>query len=605
MIDTNYRIVLGSLRYKSAPDVDFMINTPLNTTSKDYLEFDRNLGIDLSQVFDDERQKSTIIRPATKITYIMNNTYSGITNYSPYQNYLYYVNEESYSVVQNANPGTTIYWGGFPQYNEFDLIRIDNEFSGYTSFPNEHIQFVTKSASSYNWNFFISYAYENDPNKALRIRNPNPQDWIAKDGIPFQIDVSTAAGSNLVTFKCQMKHGVTVGEYIQLLDPFGVPYLINGEDIFQVYSLGNGLFQSEEYYINIFNYGFASVNIGNVGTLKRIIDINNSGETISKYYVRKHKILTNVEDAVIVKAGFENNIFSSIRKFENRVYTPNNVSRVSTKEGNQSYSLTFSRDIDISKLLDNQKRPITELFFTIVHVGRFGWFYQDTLNRLPLNPNASLIKEGWEFNLQLWKPPFPPNSPLQPSAWWRLAETASYPNLPSANFYTRTQLGNTYTFYYNNSLKSGDTIYGDFCEWNDFDQTERVISEYVHKIYYNQNNFDIISGSQFSSSNPFGFYYKPHSPITIRVYSDYIEEGARETVSEIPDYAYYSQYRRSFRWRDLYTYGFIDENLNGVDYPFINGVHHPYKNTIFRLVPEGTNSPEFFITEDPIIDGCE
>ena len=40
--------------------------------------------------------------------------------------------------------------------------------------------------------------------------------------------------------------------------------------------------------------------------------------------------------------------------------------------------------------------------------------------------------------------------------------------------YTLTS-GETKTFYYNLDLKIGDTIDGDFCEWNDYEQIERVV----------------------------------------------------------------------------------------------------------------------------------
>jgi hypothetical protein len=91
-IDT--RVVLGSLRYKSAPDTNLMFNVPLVQTNKENIEFDRNINIDLQQVFDDERQKSDTFRPVCKFSLLFNNSYSGSTNYPPLENNLYYVNAE-------------------------------------------------------------------------------------------------------------------------------------------------------------------------------------------------------------------------------------------------------------------------------------------------------------------------------------------------------------------------------------------------------------------------------------------------------------------------------------------------------------------------------
>ena len=68
---------------------------------------------------------------------------------------------------------------------------------------------------------------------------------------------------------------------------------------------------------------------------------------------------------------------------------------------------------------------------------------------------------------------------------------------------------------------------------------------------------------------------------------------------------------QSFRWRDLYTYGFIDNLGRGVDYPFLNNSQYPFQDTIFRIIPDnfdfnlnsiltGVNIPY-----DPTIDECE
>jgi len=611
MIESNdTRIVLGSLRYKSAPDTDSILNASLEQSKRQYIQYDRNLNVDLAQVFDDERQRSTTFRPAAKITFLMENSYTGITDYIPYEYNLYYINEESYATIQNANPGLNIFWGGFPQYSEFDLIRSDNNIIGYTSFPSQHVDFVSKSSTTYNWGFYLSYAFKNDENKVLKYNFPALRSWVAKNGIPFEIVNLVSNGSNLISFKCPVKHGMSAGEYVEVLRPNGTPFLYNGDYVYQIYSLGDGVFGNEDYYVNIYNYGFLSTyGPGITGTIRRIIDINNSGETKSKYYVREHKILTTIDDQILTNAGFDWNVFNTNRKFENRVYTPNNVSRVATKEGNQSYNLTFAKDIDISKLKDNLNRPITELHITASHRGYFGWFYEDYLNRLPLNPNTtSLVKEGWEFNLPTYDLNILGNIYNVPSNWWRLDRLESYSNVPLSSSYSKTQLGQTYTFFYNLPLNTGDTLYGDFCEWNDYDQKERVISDYYHKIYYNSRNFNILPPlSPYPEPvNPYGFYFKVHHPIILRDYSDYIEEGEKEKVSEIPDYAYYSQYRRNFRWRDIYTYGFIDNVGNGVDYPFLNGIHHPFKYLVFRLIPEGTNLPNpYQLIQDPTQDDCE
>ena len=67
-IDT--KIVLGSKRYQSAIDTDLLIEVPLNNTQKELDEFDRSNVVSLAQIFDDERQESTIFRPICKYSLI-------------------------------------------------------------------------------------------------------------------------------------------------------------------------------------------------------------------------------------------------------------------------------------------------------------------------------------------------------------------------------------------------------------------------------------------------------------------------------------------------------------------------------------------------------
>jgi hypothetical protein len=223
----------------------------------------------------------------------------------------------------------------------------------------------------------------------------------------------------------------------------------------------------------------------------------------------------------------------------------------------------------------------------------------------------SVLREGHDFNMPTYTANTAGTTSTQPSNWWHVTNIDSYTKIPYKTWSKIDPDFGILTFIYNESLKSGDTISGPFCEWNDFDQKERVISDYVHKIYYNHMLFNTIDNVNSRVEKPYGYYYHPHTPLTIRVFSDYIEEGVNVKTNtyptnDIPQYSFYSKFRGAFRWRDIYTYGYIDQQGNGVDYPFLNGIHHPYKNTIFRLIPEGSNFFEqIYVIEDPISDDCE
>jgi len=592
-IDT--RVVLGSLRYKSAPDTTLGFKVPFIQTFKENVEFDRSINISLEQVYDDERQASTTFRPTGKFTLLFKNSYSGFTNYTPFENNLYYLNEEAATISQCQTSPQTVSWTGLPQYNEFDFVRTDYNIVGYTQPPNNHITFISKSASTYNWNFFMSYAYENDYNKYMEAIEPKSGQllqWTCGDGIPFVVFNTTYKGLDIVALRCPVKHGMLVGEFVKL------SFNYFGTDTFQVYSLGDGASGSDEYVVNIINVGFLGGTFSNgvEGTFKRIIDINNPNDTTSEYYVRKHKILTNSGDAVMVNAGFDLNIFGDSKKYESSGYTPNQTARVSIKEGSQCYTLTFNTDINISPLLDNQKRPITELFFTTMWKGYFGLMF----GRKKSNGVDYIgLKQGYEFNLPLIG--------SQPSPWWDGFNSDSDTPFPVDVY--NTNMGNTggpnggpIPFTYIRSLKKDDVLDGDFCEWNDSEQYERVVSNLFHKFTFNRYMFSM---DQVPTTNPFGYYYQPHTPIKLRVYSDYIESGDKRFVVDVPDYSYFSEKDNQFIWRDIYPYGFIDSSGLGITYPFMNGTHYPYQDIIFRIIPEGTNYKEQILINDPVIDPCE
>lgn len=580
-IDNETRIILGSLRNKVSPNVDMLSNITLEQTQRENIEFDRTADVNLQQLYINEREASQIFRPTCKFSFIFKNNYVGSTNYTPFKNNMFYANAIQNAVTATVNPNLP--WDGYPQYFEFDFIRTDNNNPGYTQPPNNHLTFVNKSATTYNWTHYMSYAYDNNPNKQLEAvdqQTTTSWSWVASDGIPFIIVVGSNDNTRVISFRCVMPHGLNIGDYVYLsFDYFG-------DQLFLVSSLGDTGFGSEEYIFNIDNIGYigTTFNQGVTGTFKKVLDDANSGETMSTYYVRRHKILTSSDNAVLVKAGFEQNIFTSKSKLEPAVLTPNNLVRTSVKEGNQSYTLTFNSDIDITGLIDNQKRPLSELYFTTIWKGYFGW----------TNP----LKEGFTFNLPLVN--------NEPSPWWDINNVSSDANLPIGIYFSQTTppVG---PFVYNENLQIGDIVDGDYCEFNAYNQEERVISNILHKFTFNSTYFNLTGNTTSNNTNQLGYYYQPHKTVVIRRFSDYIEEGDAQLIVGVPNYSFYSNLSNSFRWRDLYPFGFIDASGIGVDFPFINGKHYPFVENIFRLIPEGSQIGNQFINEiaEPTIDECE
>lgn len=557
----------GSKRFKGNSDKDMFLQVPFKSTQKNYTQGDRTVLLNLAQRFDDERQASNRIRISGKLTNIINNSVSGKTTYTPFLNDLYYLNPES-SVVNNV-------WQGYPQYKEFTFVREEG-ISGHTTY-------VPKSASTYNWNMYVSYPFSSDTQQKISYTNSrfgiSVGETIISDGIPFVIKNRFFNGKPLITFYCALNHNLSIGEYVKL------NFSVNGKDTFAVFSVGDEYYNSEERVFSIYNVGYGNTNFldDSVGTFKRIIDIKNSGETTSKYYVRLHKLLTDGEEVDLVKGGFENTSFTTRRKLEYSGLTPNNVERISYKQGNQVFTFSFDRDIDITGIKDNNNKPLTNLFVTVINKGYMGWFNK------PYNQNSgSAIDIGWEFNFDS----------INEDTWWAHNSLSNKDNIPFDSYTIGAN-----TFYYNRTLSSGHIIKGDICEWNDYEQKETVISPIYHKYSFNPLLFQ----NNSSLEQPSGYAYKPHYDIPIKSFSDYVETGNRNEVDGIPTYSYYSENDRQWRWRDLYPYGFIDGDGVGVDTPFINNSHYPFKQILFLQTPILRNTEGIYYQDikQPIIDDCE
>ena len=562
-----YTLIPSGLRYKGAPSIDEELSITLRQQGLQITEYDRTQTFNLAQVFEDERQNCIVFRPSFKITYLYDNVYDGVTTYQPFEYNLYYTDPS-----KSKQSGI---WKGFPQYYEFDFYR--------PNVNDSHFSYKSKSAYTYNWMYYLTYPFKNDYEKELTYysSDDNNLSSVASQGIPFTIQRTTQNGNGLISFICIAPHGLTPGEYVEL----SLTY--RDSNIFQVYSLGNGKFESDVHVFNVFNIGYtgSTFNNGVEGTFKRVINPDNLEETKSKYYIKQYKFLTNIEDLAMTKAGFEKNVFNEDKKIEYSSITPNLVTRISQKNSSNTYDVTTNYDLDLVNLLDNQKRPINEISLTIVNKGYSGYFNQP-LNRIG-------IKQGWEFNLTKTTNP-----------WWDLNNETSNSNVLTSA-YTQTN-GSTKTFFYNLDLKKDDVMDGDFCEWNDYEQTERVVSPYYHKIKFNQNVFQ---STPDYTTNPPGYYYTPHNSMTLKVFSDYVETGELETIDATPSWAFYSTADEQFRWRDLYTYGYIDNLGRGVDYPFMNTAQYPYTSVVFRLIPEGINYNDNLDGSDvafkPLVDECE
>lgn len=590
----------GSLRYKRAPEIGLEITIPLSGKMKELDDFSITKEVDLPTVYDNERESSQIYIPLSKFQLIFSNEYKGVamtpTNiYNAFNNNLFYYNVEATKLLQ-VNSSTTIQWPGYPQYNEFSFIRTDNNTPGYTTGFGKHVDFKNSESSFYNWYYYMTYVSENSTttNLEYQFSSTNTVSWVPSEGLPYVMNlVQDFNGRTLWQFTCPCKHNLSIGEFVKLDGV--VLKTANGVDlgrdmIFEVYSLGDGTFKSSEKIFNILDVNFftnvnspTSFHDGQTGKFFRVLDRDNPIESQSKYYVRKHKVITKWNDAVVTNAGFEQNAFRTVKKFFSNDLTPNQNARIATKEDSQSYNISFNGSIDLSNYRDNQGRPITEIFVTIVNRGYFGYFH-------PISNGSKSLKRGWEFNIS-----------TTTNSWWERTNINSDVDLEIDSFTKNVGGGTVLQFNRMKNYNVGDLIDGDLCEWNEFTQEETILSKLYHKFVYNPSTFNI----GVDNFNPTGFYYRPFYRIKLKEYSDYVETGVLGETENVPDYSFFSRNNNSFFWRDIYTIGYIDANDRGVDYPFMNGRHYPYNNFIFRIIPEGTSDSTLYDIQTPLIDGCE
>jgi hypothetical protein len=353
-----------------------------------------------------------------------------------------------------------------------------------------------------------------------------------------------------------MDHGLGEGEFI-ILDDY--PYYVN--------SIGNEYYNSELFVVDILKSQIPSgtTTFNNAIVIgKRCIDSKNINETTSQYYVHKLKTLTNSEDYILDKAGFENQIFEHERKllFENAAQQ-NDV--LVERNRPETLLFDFKEPFVLTGLTNNLNYEPTELYLSILFRNGNGYFQYPP-------------KVGWKMNLH--------------NEWIDTHFSGTTKTLPPfesgmGSGYTFTNSGITFTS--GTTLPIGTILTGAFVEYNPYEMKERIISESYHRIanpttIFNYDQDDTQPGfSGATASNMFGVIYQPHHRVKVRELSPYTETSTSPDVDNIPQNARYFPNENLWKWRDVYDYGYIDDLGYGVDFPFMNNVHYVRNDINFYM----------------------
>ena len=363
-----------------------------------------------------------------------------------------------------------------------------------------------------NWELTISYPESTD--KTHQMVNGG---LLIIEALPA--DVSTR---NMVALGVASLHNLSIGDTVNISGTTGY----------------NGYY----FVIDLPPTGVISLN----SRMKKVV-----GGQESEYYFRKFKKiktrssnLIESDDYELYKLAFSKNIYDD-----------------------EITQFTFNEDIDISGLVDNLGRPLSELYLTMIKTDSDGLFSSVSsgietpfLTRLTTSnvnpylrviPSINRIHNGGAL-------PFPSHTPLE------------------------TQI-----------TISGNTFYGDLVEYNKFEVKETVLGEVSHRFNTLDretttpiNYVSVVGSPPITTSinlgpRQEGYFYKAHNLIKIREFSSYVEQGDENTEG-IPVYAENLNDGR-YLWRDLLEIGFNESSETILDYPFLNGCHYMYNNSCFTL----------------------
>jgi hypothetical protein len=563
-------IILPELRYHKAPAVDLSTRIGLETSEELLREGDRSIVLDLEEHFSYERAQSNKYKIYGKLRMIFRNMYEGDSNYQNLTEYLYL------SGAGDIGDNT-----GYIPYDEFAFIRRDtyrqdisipsvsgSTYGTYTptfSLPtkprNKHQNISNMDAPYHNWNLYMSYVYSGDTNYpmkytlsgATKVEGTNIITFTSGKGIPCRVE-TTATNYKLIT---PVPHGIGEDEFVIISSVSAV----SGKT-YSVSSLGDDKYNSSKYVINLNRQQFSGITLPTLITIKRCINDKNISGTTSTYYVHKHKILTPHTDYILDKAGFEVPIFEEEKKilFEDSV---GNNDVLVERNRPESLLYDFRNSFILTGLTNNLGYTPTEVYVTVLFKNGSGYFEYPP-------------KVGYRFHLH--------------DSWIDDHFSGTTTQETSLSGTSVTISGITFTS--GSTIPTGTILTGAFVEYNPYELKERIISEALHKIVHPTTIFDhsqdenVTGFSGATANNKMGLLYQPHYRVKLRQLSSYIETFNTNNILDLPDNARYFPDERLWKWRDLYDHGFVDDEGNGTDFPFVNGQHYVKTDFNFYFINE-------------------
>lgn len=497
-----------------------------------------NRILNVSDRFNQERENCTVYRLNGTISTIFSNVLfntTGINSYGyiltnplfrdrsyPSNNINFNDNEDlTYREALKLHIKDIDGWYGFKNpdnLSESLCLWTDME-------PNRELFSFAPSNSIKNWDITITYP-------AL-----SADTFMTQGGLLCVEILPVSVGNrDMIAIATPIKHGLLQGDTVRIT---GLSSPIYDGD-YQVIRIGldNGDLQNNYFVIDIDpNTG---VSIGVSSRMTRMV-----GSEPSIYYYRKFKKIQTINSVELNTDDYD-------------IY-PLNFSK--TLFNDKNYQFIINEDIDITNLVDNLGRPLSELYLTIIK----------TDGNQGDGPIFTSIKSGIEIpfigNVSLFQNSVPDI---------RRIHNGTTPN-------PHTPLDTSVSILDNE-------FYGDIVSYNRFEVKEIVLGEIRHQFNtFNRENGGIVidpstgdNEGSFDMGQRFeGNFYKPHYQIRLREFSNYIEQGDSSTIG-IPNYAVDLGDGR-WLWRDQLSLGFSDVSTTPLDYPFLNGCHYIHQNYLISL----------------------
>ena len=247
-MEENKKILLPSKKYAKAPDAELDLRINLDTSESLLRIGDKDIVLDVAELFDSERNKSVNYKIYGKLRMIFRNLYTGATNYD-------YLNERLYL----NSDGSDNDFRGSLSYDEFAFLRrdvyreVNMPTSGSTlgtftpniqiSGSTAHTTITPIQAPYHNWNLYLTYVDSHDTNYAMNytLSGNTFVSFVSGDGIPFRVSYGLVeTNATYYELTSPVQHGIKEGEFVT----------ISGTT-FSISSVGNEIYNSEKYVINI------------------------------------------------------------------------------------------------------------------------------------------------------------------------------------------------------------------------------------------------------------------------------------------------------------------------------------------------------------------